>query len=612
MKILYVVQHFSGPEGTSGSRAYENARRLVARGHEVTLLCAQFEHGTSGDLAAARAAGIRILQAPILYGQKLSFARRILAFIRYMPWAVRTGRRLPSPDVVLASSTPLTVGEIGRRVARHHRIPFVFEVRDLWPEVPIALGALRNPVLRWAARRLASICYRAAAHVVALSPDMRAGILRTGVPPECVTVVPNCSDTDLFGGPQDRAGMRRRFDWSADELVCIHPGAMGLVNGLDAVVDCGRQLDAAGIADIHLALVGRGSQRARLEARLRDEGVQCVSIHDPVPKKEMPALLAAADVGLMTVAPIPELQANSANKFFDFLAAGLPVVLNYGGWQAEVLRESGAGLAAPPGDVPGLVALLKRLRTDPAERERMGRAARKLAEERFDRDKLVGEIEQVLIRVTAFRGTGRPGSAAKRILDMLAAVAGLALLSPVLLVAMVGVRLDLGAQVFFCQTRPGLRGKPFRLWKFRTMSDARDAQGNLLPDERRLTRLGRFLRATSLDELPELWNVLKGDMSLVGPRPLLLEYLPLYTPEQARRHEVRPGITGWAQVNGRNALSWEEKFALDVWYVDHANFLLDLRILWLTLRQVLRREGISAEGHATMPKFRGSGPQENR
>jgi lipopolysaccharide/colanic/teichoic acid biosynthesis glycosyltransferase len=164
--------------------------------------------------------------------------------------------------------------------------------------------------------------------------------------------------------------------------------------------------------------------------------------------------------------------------------------------------------------------------------------------------------------------------------------------------------------VFFGQMRPGLGGKPFRLWKFRTMTDARDAQGRPLSDEQRLTRFGKFLRATSLDELPELWNVLKGDMSLVGPRPLLMEYLPLYTPEQARRHEVRPGITGWAQVNGRNAISWEEKFALDIWYVDHRSIALDMAILLRTFSQVLRQSGIRADGHATMPKFTGTASPE--
>jgi len=168
------------------------------------------------------------------------------------------------------------------------------------------------------------------------------------------------------------------------------------------------------------------------------------------------------------------------------------------------------------------------------------------------------------------------------------------------------IRWQLGSPVLFIQERPGLHGKPFKIFKLRTMSDERDVEGEPLPDADRLTGLGRFLRVFSLDELPELFNVLRGDMSLVGPRPLLMEYLGAYTPEQARRHEVLPGVTGWAQVNGRNALSWEEKFRLDVWYVDHRTFWLDLKILWLTVKAVVTRKGISQEGRATMDKFRGS------
>jgi lipopolysaccharide/colanic/teichoic acid biosynthesis glycosyltransferase len=194
----------------------------------------------------------------------------------------------------------------------------------------------------------------------------------------------------------------------------------------------------------------------------------------------------------------------------------------------------------------------------------------------------------------------------KRVFDFVVASLALLLLALPLLALAWLIRRKLGSPVLFRQVRPGLQGRPFTMVKFRTMTDERGPDGALLPDAQRLTPFGRFLRASSLDELPELWNVIKGDMSLVGPRPLLMEYLSLYTPEQARRHEVRPGITGWAQVNGRNAISWADKFALDVWYVDHRSLWLDVRILWRTVRKVLVRDGISAAGEATMPKFTGS------
>jgi sugar transferase EpsL len=196
--------------------------------------------------------------------------------------------------------------------------------------------------------------------------------------------------------------------------------------------------------------------------------------------------------------------------------------------------------------------------------------------------------------------------ALKRLMDILAALLGLGLLSPLFLTVSALVFLVMGSPVFFRQARPGLHGRIFTLVKFRTMTTGTDDQGRPLPDAARLTRLGRFLRKTSLDELPQLWNVLKGDLSLVGPRPLLVHYLDLYTPEQMRRHHAKPGITGWAQVNGRNDITWEEKFALDVWYVDHWTLLLDLKILAMTVGKVIRGEGVSQTGHATTPEFQGT------
>ncbi|MEG8058653.1 sugar transferase [Sphingomonas sp. 22L2VL55-3] len=196
----------------------------------------------------------------------------------------------------------------------------------------------------------------------------------------------------------------------------------------------------------------------------------------------------------------------------------------------------------------------------------------------------------------------------KRLFDFVVAAVAIAILLPVVAVIAFAIAIAIGRPILFSQLRPGLGGKPFRMVKFRTMRDARDADGRQLPDAERMTSLGAFLRGTSLDELPGLYNVLKGDMSLVGPRPLLMTYLDRYNSFEARRHEVRPGITGWAQVNGRNALSWPEKFAFDVWYVDHQSFLLDLRIMVMTLGKVIRRDGISATGEATMSEFLGSKP----
>jgi sugar transferase EpsL len=224
---------------------------------------------------------------------------------------------------------------------------------------------------------------------------------------------------------------------------------------------------------------------------------------------------------------------------------------------------------------------------------------------------VIDELMPLVLRESALleEGNGKQMAGTmtlKRILDVCAALIGLILLAPVLLIIASLVWLKLGSPILFRQRRPGFRAEPFGMLKFRTMLNERDANGEFLPDESRLSGIGRFLRSTSLDELPELVNVLTGDMSLVGPRPLLMQYLDRYTPEQARRHEVRPGITGWAQVNGRNAISWEEKFALDIWYVDNWSLRLDLLILWRTVFKVVQRQGISADGQATMPEFQAS------
>ena len=194
----------------------------------------------------------------------------------------------------------------------------------------------------------------------------------------------------------------------------------------------------------------------------------------------------------------------------------------------------------------------------------------------------------------------------KRVIDFIGASLGFILLSPLFIVLAILIRVKLGSPVLFRQSRGGLKGRPFEINKFRSMTNQRDAAGNLLPDGERLTSFSRFLRSTSLDEIPELYNILKGDMSFIGPRPLLAEYLDLYTPEQARRHEVKPGITGWAQVNGRNILTWEERFRLDTWYVDQQSLRLDLKILFMTIGNVIARKNISAANHDSMPKFRGS------
>ncbi|MFN8035805.1 MAG: sugar transferase [Acidimicrobiia bacterium] len=297
-------------------------------------------------------------------------------------------------------------------------------------------------------------------------------------------------------------------------------------------------------------------------------------------------------------------------------AMGLPIVATDVRGCREVVEHGVNGFLLPVADPVALADAIDRIGSDPTRRATMGAESARIARERFDERRVVRTVLGTYAAIAWRKGLAlertprRPrrlfARATKRALDAAGAALALVVLAPLIgLIALV-VRVTMGAPVFYMQERPGRGARIFRIYKFRTMRDAVDALGEPLPDEQRLTRTGRFLRATSLDELPEFWNVLRGDMSLVGPRPLLVEYLPLYNAEQARRHEVRPGLTGWAQVNGRNQQTWDERLALDVWYVDHWTLALDLQILGRTLRQVVRREGISQDGHATMPRFEGT------
>jgi lipopolysaccharide/colanic/teichoic acid biosynthesis glycosyltransferase len=317
--------------------------------------------------------------------------------------------------------------------------------------------------------------------------------------------------------------------------------------------------------------------------------------------------------GMMNVLALPSYREGFPNVPLEAQAASVPVVTTTVTGAVDSVLDGTTGRLVPPRDEAALADALRELLDDPEKCRRMGEAGTDWVRAQFAQEfvweALIADYNRVL-RETPLQSGIR--GVVKSIFDRLGAALLLIMVSPVMAVVALLVHWKLGSPVLFRQRRPGRGGKIFELLKFRTMRDARDAQGKLLSDEVRLTPLGRRLRSLSLDELPQLWNVLRGEMSFVGPRPLFAEYLDRYTPEQARRHLVKPGITGWAQVNGRNAISWEEKFALDTWYVDHWSLWLDFRILLLTMWRVLRRDGISSDQHATMPIFMGTKSEETQ
>lgn len=319
-------------------------------------------------------------------------------------------------------------------------------------------------------------------------------------------------------------------------------------------------------------------------------------------RQDIPELLSISDVVVL-----PSYREGLPVSLQEALAMGKPVVTTDVPGCRETVDEGVNGFLVKVRDSSVVAEAVEKLLSDAALREQMGEASLKKAKVEFDVNRIVEQhvdLYQKLLR--GFSGQ-RKSLCAKRLFDVALILLSLPIILPVLLLLAFLVRINLGSPVLFRQERPGIHGRPFTIYKFRTMTDACDAKGNLLSDEERLTPFGKFLRSSSLDELPELINVLFGDMSLVGPRPLLLEYLDRYNNDQYRRHESLPGITGWAQVNGRNAISWEEKFAHDTWYVENRSLWLDIKILWMTVVTVFKREGISQEGEATMTKFMGTG-----
>ena len=380
----------------SGStRSYEMARRLVAMGHEVNMITSWREHSDQHGWFVTHEDGIKTHWLPVPYSNHMTYSNRIQAFITFAWKASVLSSSVPA-DIVYATSTPLTIAIPGVYASRRRKIPMVFEVRDLWPELPIAMGALRNPVMRYMAKMLELFAYRNSAAIVALSPGMRDGVIAKGYPGDRISVIPNGSDLNTFY-PDKAKGMafRERNGIPENAILMVYAGTFGKVNGVGYLVE----LAAAFKKDkrIYFLTVGDGQEFGAVKALARQK--DCLGINlkmlPKVPKSEVPTVLAAADIAVSTVIPLPELEANSANKVFDGLAAGCCVVINHKGWQADLLASSGAGFVLSPA-IDEAVNELTHWIENPQRIFEAGRNARKLAEKRFARDKLAADLERVL------------------------------------------------------------------------------------------------------------------------------------------------------------------------------------------------------------------------
>jgi len=408
MRVLYLHQYFTTPSMSGGTRSYEIARRLVAKGHEVHMIASARE-----DVKPRRTqwyeteeAGIRVHWLPVPYSNRMSYRDRIAAFFRFAWHAAHEAARLGG-DVVYATSTPLTIALPAVYAARRHRIPMVFEVRDLWPEMPIAVGALKSPIAIALAQRLERFAYRNAAHVIALSPGMKAGVVATGYPSSQVTVIPNSCDIEFFDvDPAHGRAIRSRYSWLADRPLVVYIGTLGLVNGVGYLARLAAEVGKTD-PDVRFVVIGDGRERERVRQEAETLGVLDKSFFllPSAPKMEMPSWLSAADVATSLFIDLEPMWVNSANKFFDALAAGRPVAINYGGWQADLVREWNSGLVLDRHEARAATQLLQVLR-DRAWLARSGAAARDLARQRFDRDRLTESLESLLVHVTGSPRTG--------------------------------------------------------------------------------------------------------------------------------------------------------------------------------------------------------------
>jgi glycosyltransferase involved in cell wall biosynthesis len=410
MKILYLHQYFTTPTMPGGTRSYELARRLVLMGHEVQMITSRRD-GAGGRRGwhQTEEAGVHVHWLPVPYSNQMGYRDRLKAFAHFAWSAGRRGARIGG-DVVFATSTPLTIALPGLYAARRSEIPMVFEVRDLWPEVPIALGALKSPFSIAAARWLEKLAYDHSTRIVALSVEMKAGIMAAGYPGEWISVIPNGCDLDAFEiGPEAGIALRRRYEWLQDRPLVLYTGTLGLVNGVDYLARLAaeaRLLDP----EVRFLVIGGGREEEKVRATARTLGVldHNFFMMPSIQKCEVPAWLSAADIATSVVIDRRELWANSANKVFDALAAGRPVAINHGGWQADLLRETGAGMVLDPGDPPAAARQLIWALNDRRWLERAGTAARAVAHERFARDLLAAQLEATLLAAVVERG-GRDG-----------------------------------------------------------------------------------------------------------------------------------------------------------------------------------------------------------
>ena len=605
MRILILSQFFD-PEPTLKGLAF--AQSLVADGHDVEVLTG-FPNYPGGKVyfgykirlwSSETIGGVKIKRVALYPSHDRSVLKRALNYLSFAfsasilgPWLVQ------KPDILYVYHPPLTTTLPAAILKGLYHCPAVLDVQDLWPDTLGSTGMVRHPLLLGLVGKWAKLAYRLADKIVVLSPGFRERLLTRGVPADKLRLIFNWNEESRqpIAEPNQAFAMENGLN---DRFNIVYAGSLGPAQALDNVLDaakiCKKQCPS-----VQMVLIGRGIDEVRLKARVKDEDLTNVVFVPQQSMQAMASIFPLANALLVNSKDDPLFAITIPSKTQAYLAAGRPIIIAANGDAADLVRESGAGLVIPPEKPIALVVAIQRLlsmreyqRADLAESGRefyakelsMAIGVRKF-EDIFE--ELKANREEVMPTIGHRSLYARFG---KRVLDLAIVVPSLILLTPLFLIVSLISGYQLGWPVTFRQLRAGRNGKVFNIFKFRSMSSECDGQGELLPDSLRTSKYGAFLRRLSIDELPGLFNVLKGQMSLVGPRPLLPEYLPYYSPDHARRHDVRPGITGVAQLNGRQLATFKERMEMDVWYVDNVSLLTDIKLLLKTIPKVLGVRGV--------------------
>ncbi|MBI1799883.1 MAG: sugar transferase [Candidatus Eisenbacteria bacterium] len=601
MRVLFVTQYWPPETGAAPARALHFALALTRAGHQVRVVTGLPNHPSGRihpEFARVRRAtecdGNLTLERVWLHATTRRTAlTRVWNHLTFAVSATPVALTGPRPDVVLATVPPLFLGVTAWIAAHRHGAPLMLDCRDDWPRAAIALGEMREGAAASALGALARFLQRRAARVVAVTPGMKRQLERRGFDAGRIELLTNGADTELFRPAPLPNGEGRPF-------TVLYAGTHGLVHGMEALLDAAERVRDR--VEMRFVLVGDGAAKPALERHAASRRLTNVEFRASLSPAQLVDVIHDADVCVATTRDHAFSGETIPVKMFDYLACGRPVVAAVAGDAADVIRSSGAGEVVPPGDGVALADALMRLAADPERRAALAAAGPPFVEREYSRRRIGERMTSLLEdvhrsahgRAIAPRPRGVPG-ALKRLTDVGVALTLLILLSPVLAVTALAIRFDSPGSALFRQRRIARGSREFTMLKFRSMHvGTPDLASHLMgPGSSRVTRLGRFLRRASLDELPQLWNVLKGEMTLVGPRPALFNQFDLITlRQQAGVDALKPGVTGWAQIHGRDEIALQDKVALDRYYLEHGSLRLDFMIAARTLLTLFSSRGV--------------------